>query len=42
VAAFRATLRDVHIEAVVRQSKGAGIEAACGQLAATVRSYEED
>ncbi len=40
VAAFRTALRDAHIEAVVRQSKGAGIEAACGQLAATMRSYE--
>jgi len=42
VAAFRAVLRDAHIEAVVRQSKGAGIEAACGQLAGTARSYEKD
>jgi 23S rRNA (adenine2503-C2)-methyltransferase len=42
VAAFRAALRDVHIDAVVRQSKGAGIEAACGQLAGMARSYEND
>jgi 23S rRNA (adenine2503-C2)-methyltransferase len=37
--AFREVLREAHIEAVVRQSKGAGIEAACGQLAGTVNSY---
>jgi 23S rRNA (adenine2503-C2)-methyltransferase len=42
VAAFRSILRDAHIEAVVRQSKGAGIEAACGQLAATAHSYDEN
>ena len=41
VVAFRAALRAAHIEAVVRQSKGAGIEAACGQLAAGRRSYED-
>jgi 23S rRNA (adenine2503-C2)-methyltransferase len=41
IAAFRATLRASHIEAVLRQSKGAGIEAACGQLAASARSYDE-
>jgi 23S rRNA (adenine2503-C2)-methyltransferase len=39
VAAFRAALTDRKIEAVVRQSKGAGIQAACGQLAAQERSY---
>lgn len=42
VAAFRATLRAAHIEAVVRQSKGAGIEAACGQLAGAAGSYGSD
>jgi 23S rRNA (adenine2503-C2)-methyltransferase len=42
IAAFRAVLRAAHIEAVVRQSKGAGIEAACGQLAGAVGSYEMD
>jgi 23S rRNA (adenine2503-C2)-methyltransferase len=42
VAAFRSTLRAVHIETVVRQSKGAGIEAACGQLAGTARSYDDN
>ena len=41
VDAFRAALRAAHIEAVVRRSKGAGIEAACGQLAAGLRSYED-
>lgn len=41
VSAFRAALRASHIEAVIRQSKGAGIEAACGQLAGTVQSYPE-
>jgi adenine C2-methylase RlmN of 23S rRNA A2503 and tRNA A37 len=41
VAAFRATLRAARIEAVVRQSKGAGIGAACGQLAGTLRSYKD-
>lgn len=34
VAIFRDTLREAGIEAVVRQSKGADIQAACGQLAA--------
>jgi len=33
VAAFRQALLDAHIETVVRQSKGGGIGAACGQLA---------
>lgn len=42
VAAFRATLRAAHIETVVRQSKGAGIEAACGQLAGAEGSYRKD
>jgi 23S rRNA (adenine2503-C2)-methyltransferase len=41
VAAFRGTLRAAHIEAVVRASKGAGIEAACGQLAGSAQSYQE-
>jgi 23S rRNA (adenine2503-C2)-methyltransferase len=39
VQAFRGTLRAAHIEAVVRQSKGAGIEAACGQLASRPGAY---
>ena len=34
VAAFRETLLESHIETVVRRSKGAEIQAACGQLAA--------
>jgi 23S rRNA (adenine2503-C2)-methyltransferase len=34
VAAFRETLLASHIETVVRRSKGADIQAACGQLAA--------
>ncbi len=38
-AAFRSVLRDAHIETVVRQSKGAGIDAACGQLAGREGSY---
>jgi len=33
VAAFREALSAAHVEAVVRRSKGAGIDAACGQLA---------
>ena len=41
LAAFRGILRAAHIEAVVRQSKGAGIEAACGQLAGAADSYQE-
>jgi 23S rRNA (adenine2503-C2)-methyltransferase len=39
IAAFRAALRAAHVETVVRQSKGAGIGAACGQLAASRASY---
>ena len=42
VAAFRSVLRDAHIETVVRQSKGAGIDAACGQLAGREGSYITD
>jgi 23S rRNA (adenine2503-C2)-methyltransferase len=42
IAAFRAVLRTAHIEAVVRQSKGADIQAACGQLAGAVGSYDKD
>jgi 23S rRNA (adenine2503-C2)-methyltransferase len=42
IAAFRGALRTAHIEAVVRQSKGSGIEAACGQLAGMLRSYRDD
>jgi 23S rRNA (adenine2503-C2)-methyltransferase len=34
VAAFRETLLEAHIETVIRRSKGADIQAACGQLAA--------
>ena len=34
VAAFREALLESHIETVVRRSKGADIQAACGQLAA--------
>jgi len=37
VVAFRETLAAAGIEAVVRQSKGAGIDAACGQLAGRSR-----
>lgn len=33
IAAFRNTLLAAHVETVVRQSKGAAIQAACGQLA---------
>jgi 23S rRNA (adenine2503-C2)-methyltransferase len=33
VALFRDVLADAHVEAVVRQSRGAEIQAACGQLA---------
>jgi 23S rRNA (adenine2503-C2)-methyltransferase len=40
VSAFRSALRAAHIEAVLRISKGAGIEAACGQLAGSSTSYE--
>jgi 23S rRNA (adenine2503-C2)-methyltransferase len=42
VAAFRMALRAAHIEVVVRQSKGVGIEAACGQLAGAAGSYGND
>jgi 23S rRNA (adenine2503-C2)-methyltransferase len=41
VAAFREVLLSAHIEAVVRRSKGSGIQAACGQLAAHPLSYHE-
>jgi 23S rRNA (adenine2503-C2)-methyltransferase len=41
MASFRAALRAAHVEAVVRQSKGAGIEAACGQLAGGRSSYQD-
>lgn len=37
--AFRDNLRAFHIETVIRQSKGADILAACGQLAADSASY---
>ena len=39
IAAFRHALLGAHIEAVVRQSKGSGIQAACGQLAGQRQSY---
>ncbi|MCE5253012.1 MAG: 23S rRNA (adenine(2503)-C(2))-methyltransferase RlmN [Actinomycetia bacterium] len=40
VRAFRDTLARAGIEAVIRQSKGGGIQAACGQLAGSCRSYD--
>jgi 23S rRNA (adenine2503-C2)-methyltransferase len=39
IAAFRNALVSAHIEAVVRRSKGSGIQAACGQLAGRRQSY---
>ncbi len=39
VSAFRSSLISSRIEAVVRQSKGAAIQAACGQLAATTQRH---
>ncbi|MFH0917430.1 MAG: 23S rRNA (adenine(2503)-C(2))-methyltransferase RlmN [bacterium] len=39
VTAFRHALLNARIEAVVRQSKGSGIQAACGQLAGRRQSY---
>lgn len=33
IAAFREVLLNAHVDAVVRRSKGVGIDAACGQLA---------
>jgi len=39
VSAFRSALTSSRIEAVVRQSKGATIQAACGQLAAKGQGY---
>jgi 23S rRNA (adenine2503-C2)-methyltransferase len=39
VVAFRDALTKGGIEAVIRHSKGTGIEAACGQLAARAASY---
>jgi 23S rRNA (adenine2503-C2)-methyltransferase len=39
VAAFRDTLADAKIEVTVRESRGADIEAACGQLAGRQGSY---
>jgi 23S rRNA (adenine2503-C2)-methyltransferase len=38
-AAFREALLGAHVEAVVRRSKGGGIQAACGQLAGHRQSY---
>ena len=40
IAAFRGTLLALKIEAVVRQSKGTAIQAACGQLAAQSRNLK--
>jgi 23S rRNA (adenine2503-C2)-methyltransferase len=39
ITAFRRVLLSARIEAVVRQSKGSGIQAACGQLAGQRQSY---
>ena len=39
IAAFRNALVSAHIKAVVRQSKGIDIQAACGQLAGRRQSY---
>ena len=39
IAAFRNALVSAHIEAVIRRSKGSGIQAACGQLAGRRQSY---
>lgn len=39
VAAFLSVLREAHVETVVRRSRGVGIGAACGQLAARPSSY---
>jgi len=39
LAAFRQILVEAGVETVVRESKGASIEAACGQLAGRVGSY---
>jgi 23S rRNA (adenine2503-C2)-methyltransferase len=40
IAAFRETLLGAHVETVVRQSKGADILAACGQLAGRRQTYD--
>jgi 23S rRNA (adenine2503-C2)-methyltransferase len=42
VSAFRAALLGAHVEAVVRQSKGADIQGACGQLAGRPAATRED
>ena len=42
IAAFRDALAAAGVEAVVRQSKGGGIDAACGQLAGRVRRPRKD
>jgi 23S rRNA (adenine2503-C2)-methyltransferase len=42
VAAFRDALTAAGVEAVVRQSKGGGIDAACGQLAGRTRRLRHD
>ena len=39
ITAFRRALLSARVEAVVRQSKGSGIQAACGQLAGQRGSY---
>ncbi|OFW61282.1 MAG: 23S rRNA (adenine(2503)-C(2))-methyltransferase [Actinobacteria bacterium RBG_16_64_13] len=41
VVAFRETLLASHVEAVVRRSKGAGIQAACGQLAGRAAEWTD-
>lgn len=40
IVAFRDALLKARVEAVIRRSKGSGIQAACGQLAGRSRSYE--
>ncbi len=42
IAAFRDALAAAGVEAVVRQSKGGGIDAACGQLAGRARRPRKD
>jgi len=42
ITAFRTALMAAHVETVVRQSKGSGIQAACGQLAGQRQSYQAD
>lgn len=40
VAIFRSVLNTARVEAVLRQSRGTGIQAACGQLAGGLQSYQ--